>query len=795
MKNSFRNLFPLSAIVLTICWPMVVSAQATEPVRFNRDVRPLLAENCFQCHGPDAKSREAELRLDTESGLTKKLEGDGHTVLAGKPLASVLFQRIASADPDERMPPAEAGSELTAAQIDTIRRWIEQGAKWEGHWAFLKPERPDPPVVESDAWSPAAIDRFILARLQGEGLQPSDDADRITLIRRLSFDLLGLPPTAADAENFLADESAAAYEKLVDRLLDSEHFGERMAMYWLDLVRYADSGGYHSDNAISISPYRDYVIHAFNDNMPFDQFTREQIAGDLLPNRTTRQLVASGYNRLVKTTEEGGAQPQEYLIKMAGDRLRTTAGAWLGITMGCAECHDHKYDPITTKDFYSFTAIFADVQEKGHYRGGRREPEQMVPSREQEAALLKIDKELASVNRELKESESQDNDGRRQKLEQRRQELTSQRAAIEKQFTRTMVTVSTTPRETRILPRGNWLDSSGEVVAPAVPSAFGQPKASTGRLSRLEFANWLVDGENSLTSRVFVNRLWAMFFGSGISNRLDDLGAQGEWPTHPELLDWLAVEFVESGWNVKHMVKLMVMSRTYRQSSLAGDELRRVDPDNRLYARQSRWRIQAESIRDNGLAVSGLLVRKIGGRSVKPYQPAGYWSHLNFPTRRWQHDSGESQYRRGLYTHWQRTFLHPSLLAFDAPTREECTAQRTISNTPKAALTLLNDPTHVEAARVFATRILLEGGSTVAQRIEWAWREALSRPPSDAEAKVVDELLQSQLEHYRNHQDEADKVLSIGLAPLAKGVERTETAAWTAVARAVFNLNEFITRN
>jgi len=764
-------------------------------IQFNRDIRPLLAENCFQCHGPDAGTREAELRLDTQDGLFGELASGERAIVPGNPDAGEVYRRITASDPDERMPPADSNKSLSAEEVDLLRRWIEDGAEWQGHWAFLPPVRVTPPDIEGDAWSRNAVDQFVLSRLRSQELQPSPAADRVTLIRRLSFDLTGMPPGLDQVDEFLQDEGPSAYDRLVDRLLASPHYGERMAMHWLDLVRFADSGGYHSDNEHSISPYRDYVIDAFNENRPFDRFTREQLAGDLLPNPTMEMRIATGYNRLNKTTEEGGAQPGEYLAKSAADRVRTTSGTWLGLTLGCAECHDHKYDPLTTRDFYSFVAFFADVQERGVYSGGGRAPEMAVPTPSQlaeieliEAEIANLEQSLSAVGDPLTLEEALD-------LQSQTAALTSEKQNVEKQFTNTMITVSTEPREIHILPRGNWLDTSGEVVGPALPSSLGNSGDGGRRLTRLDLADWLIAADNPLTGRVFVNRLWKLFFGTGLSKQLDDLGTQGEWPTHPELLDWLAVEFQDSGWDVKHMVRLLVTSSTYRQSSRTSELLAQMDPLNRLCARQSRWRLDAEMIRDNALRVSGLLADRIGGRSVKPYQPAGYWSHLNFPTRRWKADTGANQYRRGLYTHWQRTFLHPSLLAFDAPSREECTAERAVSNTPKAALTLLNDPTYVEAARAFAERVFREAGSDDRSRIDWAWRACVSRPPLDREVALLTDLLQSSREDFDEDEQRARELLSVGLHATDPKHDPIELAAWTSLARAVFNLNEFITRN
>jgi hypothetical protein len=799
MLRRLGRLFAMKCLVVLCCG--FAQADDTLAIQFNRDIRPILSANCFGCHGPDKNTREADLQLNTKQGIFGKTESGEFAVLANNVSKSILYQRIVSDDPDQRMPPPETEKKLELKQIDLIRRWIQQGAVWQGHWAFEPPHRSILDVVKNENWIHNPVDHFILSRLEKEGLRPSPAADNTTLLRRLSFDLTGLPPTPVEVDAFVNDTRPQTYERAVDSLLESKHYGERMAMHWLDLVRYADSGGYHSDNEHSISPYRDYVIHAFNDNMPFDRFTREQLAGDLLLNPSIEQITATGYNRLNKTTEEGGAQPAEYLVKYAADRVRTTAGAWLGATMGCAECHDHKYDPYTMQDFYSLAAFFADVDEVGKYGGGgKRPPEITVPNRQQAAMLKKLDAEIATLKQiqntlakgqKDKAQSTQSDDVNSQKIV----ELQKRKQEIEKQFTKTMITVAVKPREIRILPRGNWLDHSGPVVTPAVPGFLSHLDHKNRRLTRLDLANWLVTPNNPLTARVFVNRMWKMFFGTGISKRLDDVGAQGEWPSHPKLLDWLAIEFIESGWNVKHIVKLLVMSNTYRQSSLSNEKLREADPMNRFYARQSRWRLDAEMIRDNSLAVSGLLVRTVGGRSVKPYQPKGYWSHLNFPTRSWKQDAGENLFRRGLYTHWQRTFLHPSLLAFDAPSREECTAERPISNTPQAALALLNDPTYVESSRVFAVKIIQKGGSSVPERISWAWQKALSRNPQKRELSLLTDLFKSNLEHYRQDETAAKGLLSNGSSEAPKQIVASQLAAWTAVARVILNLNETITRN
>lgn len=768
------------------------NAPIPDKIDYERDIRAILSNNCFACHGPDKKHRKAKLRLDTKEGLFT--ENDGITpVVPGKTDKSELYARIVAKDPDDLMPPKKSRKELTARQIALLKKWIEQGAPWQGHWAFQPLRRPALPTAagKNKSWPINAIDRFILARLVKEKLSPAAQADKHTLIRRLYFDIIGLPPTPAQVAAFVKDKSPKAYEKLVDQLLASSHYGERMAIHWLDLVRYADTVGYHGDQDHNISPYRDYVIKAFNDNMAYDQFTVEQLAGDLLPNASMWQKIASGYNRLLQTTHEGGAQDKEYLAIYAADRVRNVSSVWMGATLGCAQCHNHKYDPYTQVDFYSLASFFADVQEKGAYGGANSIPTKRPP--EMRAWNIQQAQQIEQINKQIDKLKS--TKGAAAETKKKIAVLEKQKADLTKKFRMTMVTVAVKPRTMRVLARGDWMDNSGAIVQPATPKFLPPLKKAKTRATRLDLARWFTSKQNPLTSRVFVNRLWKLFYGKGISARLDDLGAQGESPAYPQLLDFLAVEFIESGWNIKHMVKLMVMSRAYRQSSLASPALQRRDPNNRLLARQSRWRLEAEMIRDNALAVSGLLISKLGGHSAKPYQPAGYYKHLNFPTRKYRADADENQYRRGVYTHWQRIFLHPMLKAFDAPTREECTAQRPVSNTPAAALVLLNDPTFVEAARALAVATIKNGGTTIDTRLTYMWKQALGRSPDRAELAVLRNLYRSDLAEYKADRKAADQLLTVGLYRAPKELDRAELAAWTSVSRAILNLNETITRN
>ena len=757
-----RNLF--ACLILGV--PAIAAGQAVD---YNRDVRPILSQSCFPCHGPDSAKRKADLRLDTNEGLFTPRD-DGPPVAPGDPAASLILARLAEADPLLKMPPPRANAHTpTDAQVATLRRWVEQGATWQGHWAY------QPPRSEGKIGK-ASIDTYVRAKLDHAGLKPAAEADRRTLIRRLSIDLLGLPPTPEEVDAFIADRRPDAYENLVDRTLASPRHGERLAMLWLDLVRYADTTGLHNDVHRDVSAYRDYVVGAFNDNKPFDAFTVEQLAGDLLPDPSPEQRIASGYNHLILHTEEGGAQAKEYVAKYAADRVRNASSVWMGATLGCAECHDHKFDPWSQKDFYRFAAFFADLREPAV---GTQE-QVKVASRAQQMRLDESKRQMDAADHSAGPPDLTD--------------LAAERAAILAAVPSTLVARAAEPRVMRVLARGNWQDDSGEVVTPAVPAALrsGEPSA---RQSRLDLARWLVDPGNSLTARVFVNRLWKLAFGRGLVASLDDFGAQGSMPTHPELLDALAVEFVRSGWDVRHMLKLMVESSTYRQSSLADESARQRDPGNDLIARQGRWRLDAEMVRDNALAVSGLLVQKLGGPSAKPYQPAGYWVHLNFPRREYQPDHGDELYRRGLYTYWCRTFLHPSLSAFDAPSREECKVDRPRSNTPLQALVLLNDPTYVEAARALAERVVRDGGTSGESRLDHAYRLVLDRKPRPAEVATLRTLYHEHLNQYRADPAAAEALLKTGERPAPADLDHAELAAWTSVARVLLNLHETIARN
>lgn len=971
---------------VTILLSLTTVAWAAEPlpdkVDYNRDIKPILSDNCYACHGPDEEQVKGGLRLDSFAAATKELKSGARAIVPKDTEESELVYRVHTTDADELMPPAESNKSLTAREKALLKKWVAQGGEFAKHWAYVTPKKMAAPKVEQKGFTQNDIDRFILARLKANGFAPNKAADRRTLIRRLTFDLTGLPPTWAEVEAFVNDKSPDAYAKLVERLLASPQYGERMAVYWLDMVRFADTIGYHSDNHETKPLYREYVIDAFNNNKRYDQFTREQIAGDLIKDRTGMQLIASGYNRLNMNTREGGSQPKEYTAKYLADRVRNTSTVWMASTLGCSECHDHKFDPFTAKDFYSFGAFFADLQETPV--GAQSATKVPLPQDEAKIAginaeIAKLEQQLAAVDisagqvkwekaqqaaaanavalsdwkrigpftagnfdeahakafvnekavnlkkehgklkwvdaknyvdgkvhtltggnsahyfyrtiqsdiaRQLELSLGSDDSfriwlngqlvadkkisrgvapdqdkvtlnlksgenqllfkiangsggygfyfkanqvtlppavlaalkvesGKRTAAQKNavtahyrtlapelaviRQKITGKNAekdaAINANPTALVSVSMATPRMVRVLPRGNWLDDSGDQVQPAVPGFLQFSQAPEGRASRMDLADWIVAKDNPLTARVFVNRLWAMFHGRGLATPLDDFGAQGTPPSHPALLDWLAIEFMENGWDVKHMVKLMVSSGTYRQSSVSPKAVTDKDPYNLWLARQGRWRLEAEMVRDNALAVSGLLVKTIGGASAKPYQPAGYWAHLNFPKRSWKADAGDGLYRRGLYTYWCRTFLHPSLAAFNAPSREECTVERVRSNTPQQALVLLNDPTYVEAARIFAERILKDGGKTPESRIAFAYQLALHRAPSAAEAKILVGLADKHLKHYQTDAVAADALLKNGAKMADEALDKSELAAWTSIARVVLNLHENITRN
>ena len=788
--------------------PLFSPVLFSRDISYNQDIRPILSRNCFACHGPDQNDRKAKLRLDTAEGAYASLKGAAPAIVPGDIDKSELVARIL--DDEDPMPPVDSHKQLKPEEKELLINWIKAGAVYSKPWAYEKPSKHPVPNVTNSDWPKNWIDHFILFRQEELKLKPLQDADSTTLIRRLHFDLTGLPPEWSVVEQFKSGK--LSYEDLVEMLLKSPQFGERMAVYWLDLVRYADTVGYHGDQDHNISPYRDYVIRAFNLNIPFDQFTREQIAGDLLPESGKWQKVASGYNRLLQTSHEGGIQAKEYNAIYAADRVRNLSNVWMAATMGCSQCHDHKFDPYTIRDHYSMAAFFADLPDTGFSGNSlptKRPPEIPFLSDQQEGEVLALKAKLRTLVGADKFNQIENLKSGNDKLSKvpkehqaEWQSLSSQIIAIEKASRMTMVSFSSNePRTMRILPRGNWLDDSGPVVMPSVPAFLGElPVNSKERANRLDLANWLVDdkdGVGLLTARVFANRIWYLFLGKGLSPSLEDFGGQGTPPTHPELLDNLALDFYSNNWDVKHLIRTIVHSRTYQLTSIPNTKVLEVDPSNVLYTRQNRNRLGAEFIRDNALAVSGLIeMQEVGGPSIKPYQPAGYYRHLNFPTRKYSHSTGVSQYRRGLYVHWQRMFLHPMMKAMDAPSREECTAERPRSNTPTSALVLLNDPTFLEAAISFANRILKSAPANTEERLQFAFRTALSRNPNHQELSTLQDLLEATRPYYAENAILIDQLLAdSGNSHISKDIDRLELATWTAVARTILNLNETNNRN
>jgi Protein of unknown function (DUF1553)/Protein of unknown function (DUF1549)/Concanavalin A-like lectin/glucanases superfamily/Planctomycete cytochrome C len=1024
---------------------------ASSEINFDRQVRPILSDNCFTCHGPDEKHRMVGLHFDTKEGAFTK----PGVIIPGDSAHSKMYLRVSNPNEAMRMPPVYSGRKLTPAQIEIIKKWIDGGAKWETHWAFVPPKRPDLPPVQNKTWARTPIDQFVLAKLEKEGLAPSPQTDRPTLLRRVTFDLTGLPPTPAELKAFTEDQSPQAYEKVVDRLLSSPHYGERMAMQWLDFARYADTHGYHIDSAREMWPWRDWVIQSFNRNQPYDQFTVEQIAGDLLPKPNQSQIIATGFNRNHMINFEGGAIPEEYQNEYIVDRIEATSTTWLGITLGCARCHDHKYDPLAQKDFYSFGAFFNGVPEKGlDGYTGNAVPFLELPSDKQKAIkdeLLKTikekDGEIASAQlaweqheREIPVSDvtsglvaeynfensladrlqpndsgkaiggkvaytagrvgravdldaspqlsfgnvpaisaskpftvalwvrpngpsgmallqhynkaaksspgfevavdycnkkncnvivrlrgqspesslevksqsgleleewnhlavSYDGSGKAKGIqiyldgrnvdtrtvldrfvpasfngaetqignkdwgtpfkgqigalriynrrlyaseagelglrnplhsvlalsaEQRTEDqakwvrkyflqdagnpaekqlsvdyasLKKGVEQLDKEIPSTMVmSEMEKPRDTFILRRGDY-QLPGDKVEPNTPAVL-PPLPKDAPRNRLTLAKWIVDPGNPLTARVAVNHFWQMYFGLGIVKTSEDFGSQGDPPSNPELLDWLATEFVRTNWDVKAMQRLIVTSAVYRQASNVSPALLEKDPENRLLARGPRFRLPAEMLRDNALFISGLIDNRVGGPSVSPYQPKGLWEEMafggQFSAQTYEQSHGADLYRRSMYTFWKRSVPYPSLNTFDAPDREKCTARRGVTNTPLQALVLMNDPTYIEAARALAQRDLIEGGPTTTDKIRFAFRLATDRDPTPKEFQILEGLYKKEMVHYDSDHAAAEKLLTVGESKRNPKLDPAQLAAWTLVTSTILNLDETITHN
>jgi hypothetical protein len=1031
-----RQLRPWIVLLgLAITSPLAAKDEAVE---FNRDIRPLLADRCYKCHGPDENQRQAGLRLDQQDGATSETESGGIPVIPGDLSRSLLIQRITAADPDVRMPPSDSGKILSPAEIASIKTWVKSGADWSEHWAFISPQKPPLPKQVRRWQFHNPVDLFIQSRLKAERLQPEPRADRETLIRRVTLDLTGLPPSIKDVDDYLADLSPRAYERVVDRLLESLRYGEHLGRSWLDAARYADTHGLHLDNERSIWPYRDWVIDAFNRNMPFDQFTIEQLAGDLLPEPTLKQRVATGFNRCNVTTSEGGSIDEEYYVRYAVDRVETTATVWMGLTAGCAVCHDHKFDPLKQKEFYQLFSYFFSLTEKAMDGNALLPPPVIkVPSDHQLAEKKRMQEELVAAGARVEQAvtkvnyvdplgesalpefkqadkvwfddelpegakpagngdnpwkfvtapdhpvfsgensstrtgegitqhfftgakdplvigandtfftyvyldpenppetlQLQFNDGswehrahwgadkaflagknnaankpmgalpetgkwirlevpaatvglgagskingwaftqfggtvywdkagtvtiapltaeqqeslatweqyhkvskqagvpgeiqkildieKGNRNEAQRKQLTryflvnvnptsrglfaeplKQKADLEKGLADLEKSIPSSlvmqereqPRQAHVLYRGQYTEKR-EKVSSQLPAWLGStPEDAPG--NRLGLAQWLVSPTHPLTARVTVNRFWQHYFGTGLVKTSEDFGVQGERPSHPDLLDWLAVDFIESGWDVKRFQKMLVMSATYCQSSRVDPDKLEVDPGNRLLARGPRHRLDAEIIRDQALAVSGLLVETIGGRSVKPYQPAGLWKPVGFGgsnTSVFKQDTGEKLYRRSMYTFWKRTVPPPTMAIFDAPDRETCQVRRARTNTPLQALALMNDVQFVEAARKFAERVMVEGGSGVDQRITFAYRAVLARNPRPSELQLVRQLFSEYQVEFKDDPEAATKLLSIGESSRNESLDAIQLASWTLITHLLLNLSETVTK-
>jgi hypothetical protein len=814
---------------------------AAKPVDFNRDVRPILAKNCFPCHGSDEAKRAKGLRLDRRESATKPLKSGETAVVPGDPDSSGLIARVTEEDETLRMPPRKAGNRLSPAEIDILTRWIQRGADYAEHWALVRPGAATLPKVTDTAWPRNGIDIWILARLEKEGLTHSAESDPYTLLRRASLDLRGLPPTPRELERFLNDKAPDAFERAVDRFLEDPAYGERWARMWLDLARYADSAGYGSDPLRTIWRYRDWVIDAFNRNLPYDRFTIEQIAGDLLPGATLEQKMATAFHRNSMTNTEGGTDDEEFRVAAIKDRVDTTAQVWMGLTMGCAKCHSHKYDPITQEEYYRFYAIFNQTADNDQ---PDESPVIPAPIPEITEQARKIDARIGELKEKLEAASPAL--ATAQVMWEARLSPASARAAARKDVPKEILAIVDTPaprraqeqarqlarhfrsiapelkpvrdeiarlekarpqvptlpvmvelpkekrRITRLLRKGNFLDPS-DPVQPGVPKAL-HPLPSGGPVDRLMLAKWLVDPKNPLTARVAVNRYWAQLFGTGIVETEEDFGTQGELPSHPELLDWLAVRYMELGWDTKALLKLIVTSATYRQSSRVTPELLARDPRNRLLARMPRVRLEAEMVRDQALALSGLLSRKVGGPSVFPPQPEGLWQAAFNGQRTWATSRGQDKYRRALYTFWRRTVPYPSMATFDAPSREICAIRRVRTNTPLQAFVTLNDPVYVEAAQALARRVVREGGSSLEGRVRYALQLCLCRPPRPEQVEHLIELYRGELARYQQDRQAAVALATEPLGPLPAGMDAADLAAWTTVANVLLNLDGVLTK-
>ncbi len=790
------------ASLVGILW--LPAAYAQQRIRFDHDVRPILSNHCWSCHGQDESARQAGLRLDRRDAALAPSEAGSIAIVPGQPTESEMIARIHSRDPEMLMPPANAKKSLTEQQKLILEQWIKEGAEFTSHWAYTPPIRPEVPKTKQNAWQKNPIDAFVLKRLEDEQLSPSEEAAPHVWLRRVTLDLTGLPPAIEELDAFenqlKTDAKEDAYAEVVDRLLRSPRCGERMAMQWLDAARYADTNGYNNDETRTMWPWRDWVIKAFTDGMPYDQFLTEQLAGDLLPDATVSQRVATGFSRNHVLTTEGGIFEEEYHVEYVADRVHTTATVFLATSFQCARCHDHKYDPLTQKEYYQFAAFFNNVPDKvvSYNQARMAEPLLRLPTPEQQAELDRIDSLSKVVDAELARLAAQVGTDTTT-LMAKKATFAEQRKKLESEIPATMVMAE--PAESRpifVLKRGQY-DQRGEEVTAGFPIALVSPGISVltpkdRTLNRLQLAHWLTDPGHPLTARVAVNRAWEMLFGVGIVETAEDFGIQGALPSHPELLDWLATELMQQGWDQRRILKLIVTSATYRQSSNVSAMQLQHDPRNEFLGRSPRYRLPAETVRDTALFVSGLLKEKIGGPSVKPYQPDGLWEDVSVERRdKYVADSGDGLYRRSMYTFWKRTCPPPGMAAFDAPDRETCVVRRVRTNTPMQALLLLNDPTYVEAARKLAERILLSSTSHH-DRMNLAFRIVLTRSPSDTEQTTLQEILDEAHTHFAANPPAADDLLGVGQSGRDVNLNPADLAVWTTAMSVLLNLDESISK-
>jgi len=799
--------FSLLPVLVTVSLATIGTAK--DKVRFNRDVRPILSEKCFACHGPDRRARQADLRLDVRSSALQVIK-------PGDPKTSELIARITHRDADLAMPPAKTGKRVTAEEAAILKAWIKQGAEYQKHWAFIPPKRPAVPPVRNRKRVRNAIDAFVLRRLEQENLQPSPEADRRTLIRRVTLDLTGLPPTPDEVNAFLNDPSPNAYEKVVDRLLASPRYGEHMASGWLDASRYADTDGYQNDRYRYMSPWRDWVVMAFNENKPYDRFVIEQLAGDMLPNATLKQQIATGFCRNHRINSEDGSIPAEWRVEYVVDRVDTLGTVFLGLTFGCARCHEHKYDPISQEDYYRMFAYFNNVPEWG-----------VGPNNGNSPPFIPVPKSWPNLTPEQNRAVTP------APVKLRRARKTAgnglKRPQAGKAGTVMVMHEMDKPRPTYLLKRGQYnMPDKSKRLTPNVPDSLN-PVSGPPPKDRLELARWLVQPNHPLTARVAVNRYWQQFFGTGIVKTSENFGSQGERPSHPELLDWLAVEFVRTGWDVKAIQRLIVTSATYRQASemasirrqpadssnnqhaTTSERIRGLtprgspgnpqsaipnpqlkDPQNRLLWRGPRYRLPAFVLRDQALAASGLLVERFGGPPAKPYMPPKIWRSIS--NNKYVQDHGANLYRRSVYTYWRRTIPPPTMMNFNSAAREVCIVRTERTNTPLQALTLLNNVTFVEAARFLAERMLREGGSTAEEQLAFGFRLLTGRPPHTGELATLQTAHNTFLRKYRSEPEAAKQLLAVGEAKRDESWDPAEHAAMTMAASLILNLDETITK-